>query len=201
MNEFELVNPEEIEAKAPNKPTFWTTIGSGLETVIISSLVAIFLWIFIVSPNKVNGTSMEPNLHDQSFVIMSRVTFWFREPRRGDVVIFQRTEIKDYIKRIIALPGERIMIDNCKVYVNGSELNENEYLTPDVCTQGQNFLIDGVEYIVPEGKYFVIGDNRTGSTDSRAFGPVEKNLIRGQAIVEIDTTYKPGIYSIKKINY
>jgi signal peptidase I len=123
---------------------------------------------------------MQPNFHTGQFLIVSRVNYLLGEPQRGDIVVFQYplNPQEDYIKRVIGLPGETVEIRETLVYVNGALLDEpyiNEPCTPTHCA-------DRVWELTTD-EYFVMGDNRNHSSDSRAFGAVPQRLIIGEALI------------------
>lgn len=102
---------------------------------------------------------------------------------RGDVIVFKAPtdEDKDFIKRVIGIPGDSVMIENGYVYVNGKQVNEDPYLDDDVRTYGGSYIADGETVTVPEGQYIVMGDNRPFSSDSREWGPLKKEDIIGKS--------------------
>ena len=146
--------------------------------------LAIFLLINIfVGANRVSGSSMYPTYHDGQFAIMNK--FFYKNPNYGDVIIFHSDlenpngilePTKRLIKRIIALPGDTITVSSGSVYVNGEKLDET-YLPEGTYTDGEI-----TDYIVPENSYFVMGDNRGNSTDSRYLGAISKEAIIGKVI-------------------
>lgn len=150
---------------------------------IIVALVALAV-ITLVKPIVVQKTSMEPTLHQNDYLIVSKQAYTvFGDPGRGDIVVFphQTGELSElYIKRVIGLPGERITITGGKVYINGMELTED--YTMDGVTSGEIS-----DYLVPEGKVFVMGDNRLVSVDSRSneVGCVDIDTIIGKAILRV----------------
>jgi signal peptidase I len=158
------------------------TIVSILEFLqsIIIALVAIFIIRnFLVQPFLVSGASMEPTFSSGDYLLIDEITYRFREPKRGEVIVFHypNNEKVYYIKRIIGLPGERVVFENGKVkifnqeYPNGFFLEEH-YLDQDSKTVGQEFLLGANEY-------FVLGDNRYYSSDSRVWGSLKKSEIVG----------------------
>lgn len=155
-----------------------------LEVVVFAIGIFFFVYLLIMRPHKIKGQSMEPNFPDAEYLLTEKVTYYFKKPVRGDVVVFTPpvSETDEYIKRVIALPGETVMVSEGKVYVNDKLLVE-PYLDSSVYTFDEGFLGEGVPFTVPEGKYFVMGDNREHSSDSRAFGPVEFKKISGRAWV------------------
>lgn len=125
---------------------------------------------------------MEPNFHDGEYLLTDKISYRFGEPKRGDVIIFHAPGENgdDFIKRIIGLPGEKVSLANGKVLINGKEINE-PYIPSSFGTFGNNFLKENEVVTVPSNQYFVLGDNRGHSADSRAFGFVEKSKIIGRA--------------------
>ena len=142
------------------------------------SVVASFLIVtFLYQPVRVEGTSMQPGLRDQDRLFIDKFFFRFEKINHGDVVVFHypRDPEKSYIKRVIALPGDSIYIDHGRVYVNNQPLDE-EYV-PRRYRDSRSMA----DLIVPPDQYFVMGDHRSISSDSRDFGPVERELIYGKA--------------------
>src|SRR6266849_2530297 len=149
----------------------------GRDLVIALSL-AIVIIIFFYQPVKVEGTSMTPLISDQERIFINKFVYRFEPIGRGDVVVFwyPLDRSKSFIKRVVALPGETVEIRQGRVYVNGKRLNE-PYVLPqftDVSTFGP--------VRVPPDEYFVMGDHRASSNDSRVFGPVPTHYIYGKAV-------------------
>ena len=150
---------------------------SWLRDLVVSVAVSTFIIIFLYQPVRVEGTSMLPMLEDQDRLFINKLAYRVGEIQRGDVVVFlyPHDHQKSYIKRVIALPGDDLKIEHGHVFVNGKELAE-KYVPP-------RFEDDRSlpETTVPEHAYFVMGDHRSISSDSRDFGPVDKDLIYGKA--------------------
>jgi signal peptidase I len=161
-----------------------TFILDILEVIVFSFAIFLFVYLLILQPHKIRGASMEPNFPDGEYLLTDKVTYRFREPERGDVIVFEApgTDSDEFIKRIIALPGENISIKEGKAYINGQLLNEN-YLPQGTYTSTGQFLKEGEEKQVPADNYFVLGDNRGASSDSRQWGFVSKGRITGRAWV------------------
>jgi signal peptidase I len=145
--------------------------------VLLAVVVSLIIIFFLYQPVRVEGTSMLPVLEDQDRVIINKMAFHVGEIHRGDVVVFRypRDQTKSYIKRVVALPGDRLRIDHGRLIVNGRFVPE-----PYVPLR---FADDRslAEMVLPKEDYFVMGDHRSISSDSREFGPVERNLIYGKA--------------------
>ncbi len=155
-----------------------------LEVVVFAVAIFLFIYLLVLQPHKIKGSSMEPNFPDREFILTDKVKYRLGEPARGDVVVFEApgTNGEEFIKRIIGLPGEEISINGSKIHINGKELVEN-YLAKEVLTRGNAFLAEGKTIKVPADHFFVLGDNREASSDSRVWGFVPKANIRGRAWV------------------
>lgn len=155
-----------------------------LQGIVVVLAIMVMIYLFIMSPQEINGASMEPNFHNSEYILTNKIEYKLSEPQRGDVIIFKSPRDKDidYIKRIIGLPGDTVMVKNNAYYVNGQKLNE-PYLEPNVYIFGGTFLPENQEITVPAGRYFVSGDNRPHSSDSREFGPIPKEDIIGKAVL------------------
>jgi signal peptidase I len=171
-----------IELARPRLQTqgFMNFVREIVETVILVG--AIYALVNLATARFiVEGPSMQPNFHTGQFVLVSRVNYMLTSPTRGDIVVFHypRDPDEDYIKRIIGTPGDTVEIRNQQVYVNGVALEEpyiNEPCSASSCR-------DEVFPTLQENQYFVMGDNRNHSQDSRAFGVVDRQFIVGEALV------------------
>lgn len=175
-----MADPKEILAEGSK--AFLAFFFDILETVVISFAIFAFVYIFLASPHEVLGQSMEPNFYEGEFLLADKLTYRFREPKRGEVIIFKFDEAHDYIKRVIGIPGDEVYINDGYVYLNGEKVVETEYLDETVRTANGNFMTPGRKEIVPEGYVFALGDNRPHSSDSRNFGMIEESKIKGRAI-------------------
>lgn len=152
-----------------------------------SILVLFLLYKFVAMPEVVHGASMYPTFETGERVLMERITKHFKPLKRGEVVIFHppNNDDIDYIKRIVAIPGDIIKIKDCRVYINryGEKfLLEEQYLPPDACTIDGPQLKEGRSLRLGDNEYAVMGDNRTNSVDSRVFGVVDGGRILGRVI-------------------
>lgn len=168
--------PEEL---AP-KPSVWVGVASAfrelIETLILT-LVIFLLIRFAVQNFRIEGYSMEPNFHDGQFLFVNKIVYMLHPPERGDVIVFvpPNNSTRDFIKRVIALPGEKVEIIAGKVYINGEELKESYPLNAATYSSGP--------VTVPPDEYFVLGDNRNYSSDSHSWGTVSVKKIIGKAWV------------------
>ncbi|HUJ19892.1 MAG TPA: signal peptidase I [Bryobacteraceae bacterium] len=153
---------------------------SWVRDLAFSVLLAVILIVFIYQPVKVEGTSMMPALTDQERIFINKFTYRFGSGKieRGDLVVFlfPLDRSKSYIKRVIGLPGDTVQIDSGTVYVNGKRLDEP--YVPEAYRDYQSH----VPVAVPQDEYFVLGDHRSSSNDSRAWGTVPRNHIYGKAV-------------------
>lgn len=154
-----------------------------LQGIVVFLAVLVMIYLFILSPQEVSGASMESSFHNGEYILTNKIEYKLNNPERGDVVIFKSPKNKevDYIKRVIGLPGETVKLEDNIFYVNGKKIEE-PYLDPGLFTFGGSYLHEGEEVTVPEGQYFVVGDNRPHSSDSREFGPIAKEDFIGKAL-------------------
>ncbi len=158
-----------------------TFISSFIETVVVALVLAVVLYLFIMTPHEVVGNSMHPTYKNGEYLMANKITYKFSDPKRGDVIIFKYSDTQDFIKRVIGVPGDTVMIKDGAYYINGDKLDESSYLADTVITNGGSYIHEGQEITVPAGEYFVSGDNRPNSSDSREFGPIAKERIKGKA--------------------
>ena len=158
-----------------------------LKIVIISLVIIVPIRYFLIQSFFVKGASMEPNFLDGDYLIVDEISYRFDLPERGDVVIFRYPldPSQFFIKRVIGLPGEKIKVIDDVVFVNGEQLDESKYLQ-GVVTAGN------VEVVLGNDEYFVLGDNRQASSDSRRWGEVNKKFIIGRAWLRAWPFYRLG---------
>lgn len=164
-----------------------------LETVVFIGSLFIVIYLFIAQPNQVKGESMMPTFQNGNYIFTSKVTFKMRNPQRGDVVVFHspgNAEI-EFIKRIIGLPGDTVMLEDQEVYVNGVKLQE-PYISEKTLPLPNGYALEATPMSIPEGYYFVMGDNRTHSSDSRDFGPIKYESMIGQVFYRYFPADKMG---------
>ena len=164
-----------------------------LQGIVAIAAIMVMVYLFIMSPQEISGSSMNPTFINGEFILTNKVVYRFTLPKRGDVIIFKSPKNKDvdYIKRVIALPGETIKLEGGQFYINNNLLTEHyDFLKP---VFGESFLHEGDEFTVPEGQYFMVGDNRPGSSDSREFGSVVLEDFIGKAILRYWPTSKMGL--------
>lgn len=155
-----------------------TGLGLWLRDLIVSAAASVLIITFLYQPVRVEGTSMLPRLEDRDRLFINKFVYHISAIERGDVVVFHypRDPEKSYIKRVIGLPGDRITIDRGQVWLNGNLLREN--YVPLMYRDSRSMA----ELVVPADTYFMMGDHRSISSDSREFGPVDRSLIYGKAV-------------------
>ncbi|HEY8677808.1 MAG TPA: signal peptidase I [Candidatus Dormibacteraeota bacterium] len=171
-------------AASPQPPRQKSFLRDTLEIVFLALVLYVVIQ-YAVQTVHVLGSSMSATLHDNDLLVASKISYKLHPPQRGDIIVFKppNEDSRDFIKRVIALPGDRIRIANAVVYINDQVLHES-YL-PEKWTYNNNWPADGQDKLVPPDQYFVMGDNRNHSSDSRSFGFVELDAILGKAEVRI----------------
>lgn len=153
-------------------------LHSWARDFFFSIVVSFFIILFVYQPVKVEGGSMEPGLEDQERIFINKLVYRWENIERGDIIVFRypRDPRKSFIKRVIGVPGDEVRISSGRVYLNGKPVEE-DYVPPE--------FVDSRSYpltIIPPGAYFVLGDHRSMSNDSRDFGPVPRSYIYGKAV-------------------
>ena len=159
--------------------SFLLFIWEILKIVIIALVIVIPIRYFLFQPFIVNGQSMEPNFENSNYLIVDELSFRFRDPQRGEVVVFRypKNISQRFIKRIIGLPGDKIEVKAGSIMVNDQVLDESKYLPSGVQTPGN------IQTSLNENEYFVLGDNRISSFDSRQWGTLPRKNIIGRVLI------------------
>ena len=154
-----------------------------VQSLLLVFAIFLVIYVFLFRPFQVSGNSMFPTFLDKQYILTNIIALKFGLPKQGDVIVFKAPPDpeKDYIKRVIGVPGDTVMVKNGDVYVNEKLLDQSKFLSPSVKTYGGSFLREGTSVIVPTDSYFVMGDNRSGSSDSREWGFVPSKLIIGKS--------------------
>ncbi|MGL4737364.1 MAG: signal peptidase I [Cellulosilyticaceae bacterium] len=158
-------------------------------------LIVLLLNQFFVTNTVVPSASMEPTIMTGDRTLVSPIPYYYKDPARGDIAIFKEGE-ELMVKRVIGLPGETIMIEDGGVYIDGNKLDESAYLDPSVETLYEEMPYEVKEvlpYTIPEDYYFMMGDNRMYSMDSRYFGAISREAIRAQGSFRFYPFNKIGI--------
>jgi len=164
----------EISPETGKQPFF----REVLESVAIAVMLAVIIRLFVLEPFYIPSGSMEPTLKEYDRIIVSKLNYHFQEPKRGDIIVFKYPvdPKRNFVKRLIAVGGETVAIKNSRLYINGQPVPE------DYLPQGLRFADYGPKE-VPAGSYFMLGDNRNNSDDSRVWGFLPEELIVGKAVM------------------
>jgi len=156
-----------------------------IQTLLLAAAVFLVVYVFLFRPFQVNGNSMHPNFYDKEYILTNIIVLRFKNPKLGDVIVFKSPADpeKDYIKRVIGIPGDSVLIKNGNVYINGKRLDESPYLNPSVKTYGGSFIKEDQAMVIALDEYFVLGDNRSSSSDSREWGFVPGKFIIGESFL------------------
>jgi signal peptidase I len=168
---------------APTATTGASSLLREVAEVVVLAIILYFGISFAVQAVHVEGLSMYATLDDNDYLIANKIDYRLHAPQRGDIIILRppTDNSKDFIKRVIALPGEKLLIRDSVVYINGHRLDETAYL-PEAWTILNNWPNDGTDgRVMKSNEYFVMGDNRNRSQDSRIFGPIGRDRIDGRA--------------------
>jgi len=177
-------------------------IFDSVQIIVIALAIFIISYLFVVSPHTIDGQSMEPNFCHADLILADKLTPRFNPYKVGDVIVFEHDVENDYIKRIMGVGGDRVMIRDGHVFRNGSQLDES-YLPGGRTTtlNPGDMFEEGKEITVPEGKYLVFGDNRHFSSDSRHFGVIDPklNLIKGRVLVVMWPFSRARLFKVEKV--
>jgi len=185
--------------KSSKKPGAMTVVGKFFWELIKVFLLAVVIIVpiryFLVQPFFVRGASMEPNFYDGEYLVIDELSYYLRDARRGEVVVFRSPNNRSqfFIKRVIGLPGETVTIKDGRVEITsddfdqGTILDESQYLSEKIRTGGQ------ITYDLGESEFFVLGDNRAASSDSRSWGALDEKGIVGRAWIRVFPLSRLGI--------
>ena len=184
MLENKIIENKDSEDK--NKSFFSEIKDFSLETikiVVISLIVIVAIRTYVMQPFFVSGKSMEPNFHDGDYLIIDEISYRLDEPKRGDVIIFRypKNTKEFFIKRIVGLPGERVKIEDSRITIYNNENQEGTTLDEDIYIPLSTKTTGSYDTILKNDEYYVLGDNRNASADSRIWGVLEEHFIVGKA--------------------
>jgi len=163
-----------------------------IKAILIAVLIAFIVRMFLFAPIVVDGPSMQPNLHDRDQIIVNKLSYRLHDPERFDIVVFHASSKKDFIKRVIGLPGEHVEVKNDTLYINGEAVQEpflkesKAEMKNSAAPLTSDFTLEELpgEYdVIPDDHVLVLGDNRKNSTDSRMLGVIPTDSIVGKASV------------------
>lgn len=210
MDAVTVDNNPFFEKKVEKKQKMW--LVDLLQSIVIALFICIIIYLFIATPNQVSGPSMLENFHDKELVLTNKITQWLGNSdfgkslgldyQRGDVVVFQKPGRQDLIKRIIGLPGESVMVFDGRVYVNNKQIKEN-YLPPTLRTNAGTFAGEGEIINLAAEEYFLMGDNRGNSADSRDanYGIIKREWLKGKVILRYWPLDKFGVIGTGQIEF
>jgi signal peptidase I len=187
-----LESPQLTSDNPPPKPrsarSAATLFSAWVRDLVISLGISAFIIVFLYQPVKVEGTSMMPSLDDQERIFINKFVYRIEPIQRGDIVVFRypRDPQKSFIKRVVGVAGDHVWINDGRVYLNGKLLVED--YVPRMYQDDRSYP----EVVVPPDSYFVLGDHRSLSNDSRDFGPVDFSYIYGKAVFGYWPMYKLG---------
>lgn len=174
-----------LSGQVSNDNSFFKKLGTHIadfiQTLVVFGAIFSVIYLFVAQPHKVSGNSMVPNFHNGDYILTDKLTYRFSGPKHGDIIVLKnpRNESQDFIKRIIAIPGDSIKIDDGFVFINNQPIDE-KYLPSNTYTGGENFLREGENIKIGSDQYFVLGDNRNHSSDSREWGTITQKQIIGK---------------------
>ncbi|MFA4826881.1 MAG: signal peptidase I [Candidatus Shapirobacteria bacterium] len=176
-----------------------------IQSIVLAGSVFVLVYLFVAQPNEVKGNSMVPNFTDGEYLLTDKLSYQLRSPERGEVVVFKAPPSEpcaedecEYIKRIIGIPGDRVMVKNGQIYLNGTLLDQ-KFIPSDFVTEAGSYSTEGMGKTIPAGQYLCLGDNRMHSRDGREFGPIEKEAIVGRAFFKYWPLKSVGLVSAVKI--
>jgi signal peptidase I len=200
MDEIEPKQDETPETKAPLQQGTLAFIWDAVKIVVISLAIILPVRYFLVQPFFVKGASMEPTFNDGNYILIDEISYRLSHPNRGDVVVFKfpQDTTEFYIKRVIGLPGDTVEVKNNKVTIFNQEHTSGLVLSEKYLGPGQLTLGD-LKVKLDSNQYFVLGDNRLRSSDSRRWGTVDRSLITGKVFFRAWPINEFG--GIMKVNY
>jgi len=178
---------EEVPEKKNN---FWSEV---IQFILIIIFVVLPFRAFVAQPFVVSGDSMQPTFHTGEYLIVDQLSYRFSEPSRGDVIVFKypNDPSKFFIKRIIGLPGDTVTVKEEKVYIKEEGESEATLIEEPYI---KDFRPDNMSVVVTEGSYFVMGDNRLVSSDSRVWGLLDERFIKGRAFLRLFPFFNLGVF-------
>ncbi|MDP3792842.1 MAG: signal peptidase I [bacterium] len=198
MPDEEYTNSGQENYSGPRET--WAFVWETAKIIIISLAIILPIRYYLVQPFFVKGASMESNFHDGDYLLIDEISYRFNEPKRGEVIVFRYPENPSqfFIKRIIGLPGETIEIKNDTITIHNSEFPKGFTLKESYLSLGEE-TIGNLSENLADDEYYVLGDNRLQSSDSRRWGSLEKRFITGKAFLRLWPF--TNITTVKAVNY
>lgn len=209
--EYNLPPEEEVKPKEKKRKSAFVEIMSAIgrflyeviKTTAIIIIIAFLIRYFLIQPFVVEGESMEPDFHNNEYLIIQKVSGYFNKYNRGDVIVFQYPKNPEisYIKRIIGLPGEKIKFDQGKVIIFNSQNPKGKKIEENYILSTFDDTNLTTEKTLGTNEYYVLGDNRNNSSDSREWGPLEKKYIQGKVLLRLYPFGDMGIMHTPEYSY
>jgi len=205
MSDYEESDSEitETSSSSASKNSPAKSLRDWIIVVVVALFAALMIRVFVFQQFYISGPSMQTTLYDNNRVLVNKLSYKLHGIGRGDVVVFDRVTTNggtvnhdDLIKRVIALGGDTLEIKKCVVFLNGVAIEENYLDAQDLAQTDLNSrcrVVNFAEQVVPKGKIFVMGDNRSESFDSRMFGPIDEDLVVGRAFMIVWPLNKIGL--------
>ena len=205
MSDYEESDSEitETPSSSASKNSPAKSLRDWIIVVVVALFAALMIRVFVFQQFYISGPSMQTTLYDNNRVLVNKLSYKLHGIGRGDVVVFDRVTTNggtvnhdDLIKRVIALGGDTLEIKKCVVFLNGAAIEENYLDAQDLAQTDLNSrcrVVNLAEQVVPKGKIFVMGDNRSESFDSRMFGPIDEDLVVGRAFMIVWPLNKIGL--------
>lgn len=167
-----------------------------IQTLVVIGAIFALIYLFVAQPHKVSGNSMVATFHNADYILTDKLSYQLGKPKYGDLIVFKnpKDESQDFIKRIIGTPGDTVRLQNNVFYLNDKPLAE-KYLSTGTITRGGSFLREGQTITVADNHYFVSGDNREHSSDSREWGTLTKQEIIGKVFFRY---WPPNVFGLIK---
>ena len=196
-----ISSQESMENNVIPQPKKENFILETIKFIILALIIVGPIRLFIAQPFIVSGASMDPTFHNGQYLIIDQVSYRLSNPARNDVIVFEPPVARDsfYIKRIIGLPGETVEIRGSDVYIKNAE-NPNGFKLEQPYVGNGNQKVDNLTITLGEDQYFVMGDNRIASSDSRIWGPITKDEIVGKPFLRLFPVSEIGFYPGKSKN-
>jgi signal peptidase I len=188
MNPDSQANPDQKNKNpAPKNNSAWHAVREWIQVIVVALIIALPIRYLVAEPFIVNGASMDPTFATSQFLIVDRLTYDFSAPKRGDVIVFEYPNDPSvyYIKRIIVLPGESFSIIHGQVFVANQGNPKGFFVDSSFVAQDHESFDDMSTTTMDSTHYFVMGDNRAQSSDSRVWGPLDKHFIIGRPIIRL----------------
>ncbi len=199
INTIDAVHDAHQHTLTPDSQKKKNSIVELIKFAVIAAIIVIPIRTFVAQPFIVSGNSMVPTFHDKEYLIVDELSYHIRDPHRGEVIVFKypKDTTKYFIKRVVGLPGETLKF-------KGSEITVVNEQNPNGFTLDQSYIQnksnDSFEITLKENQYYVMGDNRVASSDSRAWGPLDRNYMVGRALIRVlpisDFDYLPGDHTL-----